>query len=55
VPVEIYSPERRAALLLSNAVDAADYRAAAAAVRKMGLNPSNIPHYRPHLKPRRAR
>jgi AbrB family looped-hinge helix DNA binding protein len=47
VPVEVYSPERRAALLLSNAVDAADYRAALRDVKAMGLDPDLIPHHQP--------
>ena len=36
IPVEIYTPERKAEFLLSNAVDAEDYRAAVAEVKKMG-------------------
>lgn len=47
VPVEAYSPERKAEFLLNNAVDAADYRRALSAVRKLGLDPENIPHRRP--------
>ncbi|HEV8117946.1 MAG TPA: AbrB/MazE/SpoVT family DNA-binding domain-containing protein [Thermoanaerobaculia bacterium] len=47
VPVEIYSPERKAEFLLSNAVDAGDYRAASAEVRRMGLDPSKVPHRKP--------
>jgi AbrB family looped-hinge helix DNA binding protein len=47
LPVEIYTPERKAQFLLSNAVDAADYAAAAAEVRAMGLDPDSIPHYKP--------
>ena len=43
---EDYTPERRAEFLLSNAVDAADYAAACNAVRKMGLDPNQIPHHR---------
>ena len=45
--VESYTPERKAEFLLSNAVDAADYAAARAEVRKMGLNPDEILHDRP--------
>ncbi len=48
VPVEIYSPRRRAEFLLSNAVDPADYERATEEVRKMELDPSSIPHYRPN-------
>jgi AbrB family looped-hinge helix DNA binding protein len=47
VPVEVYSPERRAAFLLENAVGAEDYAQACAEVRKMGLDPDSIPHERP--------
>jgi AbrB family looped-hinge helix DNA binding protein len=47
LPVEIYTPERRAEFLLSNAVDAEDYRAAVAEVKKMGLEPASIPHHKP--------
>ena len=47
LPIEIYTPERRAELLLSNAVDAEDYRAALAEVKRMGLEPASIPHRRP--------
>jgi AbrB family looped-hinge helix DNA binding protein len=47
LPVEVYTPERKAQFLLSNAVDAADYAGALAAVRAMGLDPSAIPHYKP--------
>jgi AbrB family looped-hinge helix DNA binding protein len=47
VPIEVYSPERKAQFLLSNAVDAADYAGALAAVRTMGLDPDAIPHVKP--------
>ena len=47
LPVEVYTPERKAQFLLSNAVDAADYAGAVAAVRAMGLDPKTIPHYKP--------
>ena len=47
VPVEIYTPERRAEFLLNTAVDAADYEAAVEAVRAMGLEPASIPHRPP--------
>jgi len=47
VPVEIYTPERKAEFLLSNAVDAEDYRAARAEVRRMGLDPSKVRHRKP--------
>ena len=47
VPLEVYAPERKAQFLLSNAVDAKDYRAARRAVRRMGLDPDGIPHHKP--------
>lgn len=47
LPVEIYTPERKAEFLLSNAVDADDYRAAVSKVKKMGLDPSAILHSKP--------
>jgi AbrB family looped-hinge helix DNA binding protein len=50
VPVETYSPERKAQFLLSNAVDEADYRAAVKEVRAMGLDPKNIRHRPPSRK-----
>ncbi len=47
VPVEIYSPERVAEFILSNAVDEQDYAEAVARVKEMGLDPDAIPHVRP--------
>lgn len=47
MPVEVYSPERKAELLLGNAADAADYAKAVRAVRAMGLDPDAIPHRKP--------
>jgi AbrB family looped-hinge helix DNA binding protein len=47
VPVEIYTPERQAEFLLSNAVDEEDYAEAVAVVRRMGLDPARIPHRKP--------
>jgi AbrB family looped-hinge helix DNA binding protein len=47
VPVERYTPERKAEFLLSNAVDANDYRRARKQVRKLGLDPDSIRHVRP--------
>jgi bifunctional DNA-binding transcriptional regulator/antitoxin component of YhaV-PrlF toxin-antitoxin module len=47
LPVEVYTPERKAQFLLSNAIDAADYAGAVAEVRRMGLDPETIPHYKP--------
>jgi AbrB family looped-hinge helix DNA binding protein len=47
VPVERYTPERKAEFLLSNAVNEADYRKARKEVRKLGLDPDAISHRRP--------
>ncbi|MBI4421877.1 MAG: AbrB/MazE/SpoVT family DNA-binding domain-containing protein [Gemmatimonadetes bacterium] len=50
LPLERYSPARRAEFLLSNAVGAEDYQRAMAAVRALGLDPKNIPHRKPGRK-----
>lgn len=47
VPVERYSPERKAEFLLSNATSRKDYEKARKEVRKLGLNPDAIPHRQP--------
>lgn len=47
VPVEVYTPERKASFLLENAVDAQDYARAVEEVRGLGLDPDEIPHERP--------
>jgi AbrB family looped-hinge helix DNA binding protein len=47
VPVERYTPERKAEFLLSNAINQADYRKARKEVRKLGLDPDAISHRRP--------
>ena len=47
VPVEKYTPERKAEFLLSTATTPSDYRKARQAVRKLGLDPDSIPHRRP--------
>jgi len=47
VPVERYTPERKAEFLLSNAVDETDYRKARKEVQKLGLDPDKISHRRP--------
>lgn len=45
MPIEIYTAERRAEFLLSNAIDAEDYARAREEVKAMGLDPDAIPHY----------
>ncbi len=47
IPLEIYTPERKAEFLLNNAVTAEDYAWAVREVRKMGLNPGSISHEKP--------
>ncbi|MFZ0286176.1 MAG: AbrB/MazE/SpoVT family DNA-binding domain-containing protein [Terriglobales bacterium] len=47
VPVERYTPERKAEFLLSTATTDADYRKARQTVRKLGLDPDSISHRRP--------
>jgi AbrB family looped-hinge helix DNA binding protein len=47
LPVERYSPERKAEFLLATATSDADYRHAKKLVEKMGLDPKTIPHRRP--------
>lgn len=47
LPVEVYSARRKAEFLLNNAVNAADYRRALRAVRKLGIDPASIPHDKP--------
>lgn len=47
VPMEIYSPERKAEFLLTNAVDPEDYERAREEVRALGVDPDVIAHERP--------
>jgi AbrB family looped-hinge helix DNA binding protein len=47
VPVEHYSPERKAEFLLNTATNKSDYRRARKEVQKLGLNPDAIAHRRP--------
>lgn len=47
MPIEVYSPERRAEFLLSNAIDEADYATARSEVEKLGLDPDSVKHSRP--------
>ena len=46
-PAEVYSPERIAEFLLSNAVGADGYAEAVKEIRRMGLDPDAIPHAKP--------
>ncbi len=47
VPVEVYTPQRRAEFILNNAVDEEDCQQAVLAVREMGLDPTSIDHQTP--------
>lgn len=47
--VEIYTDERKAEFLLSNAVDEQDYAWAVGEVRKLGIDPNAVPHRRPSV------
>jgi AbrB family looped-hinge helix DNA binding protein len=47
VPIERYTPERKAEFLLANATNAKDYQRARKEVKKLGLNPDAVPHRRP--------
>lgn len=44
LPIEIYTPERKAEFLLNNTVTSEDYAVAIKKVREMGLDPETIPH-----------
>lgn len=46
-PLGMYTPERQAEFLLSNAVGPKDYARAKEAVRKMGLDVRKILYYKP--------
>ena len=46
-PVELYPPARVAEFLLNNAVDEDDYQKAAGEVRRLGIDPADVPHRKP--------
>jgi AbrB family looped-hinge helix DNA binding protein len=50
LPIEIYTPERKAEFLLNNAITPDDYAASVGRVREMGLDPEQIPHRKPGKK-----
>jgi AbrB family looped-hinge helix DNA binding protein len=50
VPYERYTPERVAEFLLGSAVDGQSYKEAVAEVRRMGLDPEKIEHFKPPRK-----
>lgn len=47
IALEVYSPERKAEFILSNAVDEEDYARARQEVLNLGLDPDSIPHVQP--------
>jgi AbrB family looped-hinge helix DNA binding protein len=47
LPVERYTPERKAEFLLSTATTVQDYQRARKEVKKLGVDPDTIPHRRP--------
>ncbi len=47
LPVEIYTPERKAEFLLNNTITPEEYGLAVKEVRNMGLDPKTIPHKKP--------
>ena len=47
LPLEVYSVERKAEFLLSNAVDDDYYARAVKKVKQLGLDPAAVPHQRP--------
>ena len=46
LPIEMYTPERKAEFLLNAATDKRDYNRAVAAVRELGVDPATVPHKR---------
>lgn len=47
LPVEVYTPERKAEFLLNNTIALKDYEVAVKKVCEMGLDPETIPHKKP--------
>ena len=47
LPLERYTPERKAEFLLNNAVTPQDYAWALQEVKKLGMDPKTIPHQKP--------
>jgi len=50
LPVEIYSPERKAEFLLNNTTTLKEYAKAVKKIHEMGLDPETIPHKKPKNK-----
>ena len=47
VPLEVYSPQRRAQFLLESWLEPEDYPKLREQVREMGIDPDTVPHTRP--------
>ena len=47
LPLEVYTPERKAEFLLNNAITQEDYSWAVKEVQKLGVDPEKIPHEKP--------
>jgi len=47
LPLERYTPQRKAEFLLNNAVTREDYAWALKEVKKLGIDPKTIPHDKP--------
>jgi AbrB family looped-hinge helix DNA binding protein len=47
LPLERYTPERKAEFLLNNAVTPEDYAWALKEIKKLGIDPKTIPHEKP--------
>jgi AbrB family looped-hinge helix DNA binding protein len=47
LPLERYTPERKAEFLLNNAVTSEDYQWALKEIKKLGIDPKTIPHEKP--------
>ena len=50
LPIEVYTPERKAEFLLNNTTTEEDYEWAVKEVGKMGIDPETIPHEKPKGK-----
>ncbi len=47
LPLEVYTPERKAEFLLNNVITPEDYSWAVKEVLKLGVDPEKIPHEKP--------
>ncbi len=50
LPLERYTPERKAEFLLNNAVTPKDYQWALKEIKKLGIDPKTIPHEKPKTR-----